>query len=253
MLVDTHLHLGWLDDAAAAVAEAGSAGVAAMISVGVDLDDSRRCLELASVHPEVFAGVGHHPTNRFPPDWEAISELAVEPRVVVVGEVGIDLLGDDREPESVQREWLHQACALALELGLPVSIHTRESAAAVHDVISAHPGLTGVMHYFALDWGWAERFLDLGFHLSFSGLVTRPSRDALREVARRCPADRLLLETDAPYGSPHGRVKEPNRPAWVVETATLVAGLRGITLEALAEQEARNAAALFTRLEVVID
>jgi TatD DNase family protein len=105
------------------------------------------------------------------------------------------------------------------------------------------------MHYFALDQEWAGRFLDLGFHLSFAGLVTRASRDSLREVARRCPADRLLLETDSPFGQPRSRRKEPhNRPAWLVDTAQVVAELRGIPFVELAAIEWENAHRLFQKL-----
>jgi TatD DNase family protein len=104
------------------------------------------------------------------------------------------------------------------------------------------------MHYFALEWEWAERFLALGFYVSFAGLVTRPSRNALRDVVKRCPADRLLLETDSPYGNAHKRMGVPNRPAYLLDTATLVAELRGISLEELAETERANALALFRKM-----
>jgi TatD DNase family protein len=104
------------------------------------------------------------------------------------------------------------------------------------------------MHYFALEWEWAERFLELGFHISFAGLVTRPSRNALRVVVTRCPADRLLLETDSPYGNAHKRMGVPNRPAYLIDTAELVAELRGMSLEELGAQETANALALFRRM-----
>ena len=138
---------------------------------------------------------------------------------------------------------------LAVELGLPVSVHNRGAAPELAEIAGAHPGLRGVMHYFALDWGWAMRFLELGFYLSFAGLVTRPSRSALREVVHNCPEDRLLLETDSPFGQPATRKREPqNRPAFLVDTARVVAGLRGISLEELAEIEFANAISLFKRI-----
>jgi TatD DNase family protein len=105
------------------------------------------------------------------------------------------------------------------------------------------------MHYFALEWDWAERFLDLGFHLSFAGLITRPSRIGLREVVKRCPADRLLLETDSPYGNAQKRMGVPNRPEYLLDTAEVVAVLRGISLDQLAEQEKVNAYALFRKMK----
>jgi TatD DNase family protein len=104
------------------------------------------------------------------------------------------------------------------------------------------------MHYFALDWDWAQRFLALGFYLSFAGLVTRPSRHTLRDVVKQCPADRLLLETDSPYGNAHKRMGVPNRPAYLLDTAQLVAELRDVSLEQLGAQETANALALFRRM-----
>jgi len=104
------------------------------------------------------------------------------------------------------------------------------------------------MHYFAMDWDWAQRFLEVGFYLSFAGLITRPSRDALREVVKRCPADRILLETDSPYGNSQKRMGVPNRPAYLVDTAELVADLRGITVEQLADLERANAITLFQKM-----
>jgi TatD DNase family protein len=105
------------------------------------------------------------------------------------------------------------------------------------------------MHYFALEWEWAERFLAVGFYLSFAGLVTRPSRHALREVVKQCPEDRLLLETDSPYGNAHKRMGVQNRPAYLLDTAHLVADLRDISLEQLGAQETANALALFQRMK----
>jgi TatD DNase family protein len=104
------------------------------------------------------------------------------------------------------------------------------------------------MHYFALEWDWAQRFLEHGFYLSFAGLVTRPSRHALRDVVRHCPADRLLLETDSPYGNAHKRMGVPNRPAYLIDTAELVAELRGVALDELASMERANALAVFRRM-----
>jgi TatD DNase family protein len=105
------------------------------------------------------------------------------------------------------------------------------------------------MHYFALDWGWAMRFLELGFYLSFAGVVTRPSRIALREVVHNCPEDRLLLETDSPYGNAQKRMGVSNRPAYLIDTAEMVAEIRGISLYHLADVETANAMALFTRMK----
>ncbi len=174
--------------------------------------------------------------------------LAMDKRVVAIGEVGLDFGEVDESARALQIERLDALLDLAVELDLPVSVHNRGADSEIESTIKNHPGLRGVMHYFALDWSWAERFLDLGFYLSFAGLVTRPSRHALREVAARCPADRLLLETDSPHGNAHKRMGEPNRPAYLLDTAELVAELRGLAIEELGRLESANAARLFGRM-----
>ena len=216
-----------------------------MIAMGVDEATSRGAIELADGHDEVWAAVGHHPTEKSALDVRVLRELARHPRVVAIGEVGLDY----EHGGAGQVERLDALFGLAVELDLPVSIHNRGATAEVAEVIRAHPGLRGVMHYFALGWDDAKRFLDLGFYLSFAGLVTRPSRSELREVARQCPADRLLLETDSPYGNSQKRMKVQNRPAYLMDTAELVAELRGISVDALGDLETANALALFTRMK----
>jgi TatD DNase family protein len=223
------------------------AGVTRMIAMGVDLSRSRRALALAHTYPSVFAGIGHHPTEAQAPESAAIRLLCADPRAVVVGEIGLDF-EEAGPPRDVQMARLNELFAIALDMNLPVSIHNRGAASELAGAIRAHRGLRGVMHYFSLEWEWAERFLELGFYLSFAGLVTRPSRGALREVVRQCPADRLLLETDSPYGNAHNRMGVPNRPAFLLDTAILVADLRGISLDELAEIERANALALFQKM-----
>ena len=219
-----------------------------MIAVGVDLERSRQAVALAERHPEVWAGAGHHPEDHTQPDLVALRELAAHPRIVVIGEIGLDFVDEAGPAKEAQIARLHDLFTIAVDLDLPVSIHNRGASEALADAIAPHPGLRGVMHYFALEWNWAERFLELGFHLSFAGLVTRPSRDALREVVMRCPPERLLLETDAPYGNAHKRMGVQNRPAYLIDTAELVSELRGISLRELADLELSNALRLFTRM-----
>lgn len=216
-----------------------------MVTMGVDAARSRTAISLANLHPEVWAGVGHHPTEMASPDFEELLGLASDPHVVAIGEVGLDFEQEGSPPPPEQVARLHELCLLAVALDLPISIHNRGAASEIADIIAAHPGLRGVMHYFALEWDWAQRFLELGFYLSFAGLVTRPSRNALREVVRQCPADRLLLETDSPYGNAQQRMGVPNRPAFLLDTAELVAQLRGISVVDLASLETANALALF--------
>jgi TatD DNase family protein len=220
-----------------------------LIAMGVDAASSRRAVAMAESLSGVWAAVGHHPLNQSPPDIAALAELAQHPRVVAVGEVGLDHADEHRGPHDAQEDWFHACCHLAAKTGLPVCVHTRDSTEAVYEALRAHPGLSGVMHYWVLDWEWARRFLDLGFYLSFSGVITRGSRQELREVARRLPADRLLLETDAPWGTPKGR-SGAMRPAWLLDTAQTVADARGLSLVELGELERANARALFGRLRL---
>jgi len=223
--------------------------VTRLVAMGVDLERSRMAVDLAGQHPEVWAGIGHHPTEPDGPELQALRNLSTDPKVVAIGEIGLDFEQKGSPSREVQIERLHTLFGLAVELGLPVSVHNRGAAPELAEVAGAHPGLRGVMHYFALDWGWAMRFLELGFYLSFAGLVTRPSRSALREVVHNCPEDRLLLETDSPYGNAQKRMGVPNRPAYLMDTAEMVAEIRGISLYHLADLEMANALALFTRMK----
>jgi len=229
------------------VEAATQAGVIRMIAMGTDAERNRRAVETATEFQAVFAGVGHYPTEEPEPDLVAIRSLALNPRVAAIGEVGLDFEHGALD-RAVQVRRLDALFALAVELDLPVSIHNRGATEQVAELIAAHPGLRGVMHYFALGQREADVFLGLGFYLSFAGLVTRPSRAELRDVVRECPADRLLLETDSPYGQAHRRMREPNRPAYLIDTAELVAELRGLTLDELGDLETANAMRLFTRL-----
>lgn len=215
--------------------------------MGTDAERNLRAVEMATAFDAVWAGVGHYPTEEPDPDFATIRDLAGNERVVAIGEVGLDFEHGSVD-RAVQMDRLDSLFGLAVELDLPVSIHNRGATGDVARLIREHPGLRGVMHYFALGWDDAERFLDLGFYLSFAGLITRPSRHELREVVTKCPADRLLLETDSPYGNSHKRMGIQNRPAYLIDTAELVAELRGITVDEVGEQETKNALALFTRM-----
>jgi TatD DNase family protein len=231
------------------VERAVGAGVTRLIAMGTDLDRSRGAVSLSNRFQEVWAGIGHYPLEESAPDIYALRELAADQMVVAIGEIGLDFEHVGGPDHGVQRDRLDEMFNLALELDLPVSVHNRGADAEVADAISRHRGLRGVMHYFALEWDWAERFLDLGFYLSFAGLITRPSRTALRDVVKRCPADRLLLETDSPYGNAQKRMGVPNRPEYLLDTAELVAELRGQTMSELAEQEKVNAYQLFRKMK----
>jgi TatD DNase family protein len=238
-----------LGDASQVVEQAVQAGVTRLIAVGVDLDRSSTAVSLGHAYEEVWAGVGHHPLEEPEPDPAALRQLARDEMVVVIGEIGLDFEHVGGPHKDVQIRRLNAMFSIATELDLPVSIHNRSAENELLEAINAHPGIRGVMHYFSLNWEWAQRFLDVGFYLSFAGLITRPSREELREVVKHCPADRLLLETDSPYGNAQSRMGVPNRPAYLIDTAGMVADLRGISLEQLADQERANAITLFQKMK----
>jgi TatD DNase family protein len=231
------------------VEQAVAAGVTRLIAMGVDYDRSATAVSLSHAYEEVWAGVGHHPLELAEPNLGAMRQLARDEMVVAIGEIGLDFEHIGGPHQDLQLQRLNDQFAIATDLDLPVSIHNRGAAHEILGAISKHRGIRGVMHYFALDWDWAQRFLEVGFYLSFAGLITRPSRDALREVVKHCPADRLLLETDSPYGNAQKRMGEPNRPAYLIDTAEVVAELREISLEQLADQERANAIALFQKMK----
>ena len=247
-LVDTHAHLEEVEGGVeTAVTEARAAGVADVVAMAVDARSSRQVVAWADRVPGVWAAVGHHPLNQEGPDLGLLRELAGSPRVVAIGEVGLDHVDEHRGPHDAQRAWFRACCLLALELDLPVCVHVRGTEEQVYEELRAHPGLRGVMHYWALPWQWAERFLGLGFFISFAGTITRTTKEHIREVARLVPQDRLLLETDSPWGTPRGR-SGPMRPAWLPDTAAALAQERGLSLQELDRLQRRNVERLFTRL-----
>jgi TatD DNase family protein len=231
------------------VEQAVQAGVTRMIAVGVDYERSANAVSLSHAYEEVWAGVGHYPLEVSEPNVDAMRKLAEDEMVVAVGEIGLDYEHVGAPHRDLQVQRLDEMFAIATDFDLPVSVHNRGAGSDLLAAIARHRGIRGVMHYFALDWDWAQKFLDAGFYLSFAGLITRPSREELREVVRRCPADRLLLETDSPYGNSQKRMGVPNRPAYLVDTAEAVAQLRGISLEQLADQERANAITLFQKMK----
>lgn len=225
-----------------------AAGVTGMIAMGVDAASSRRGLEMAEQHPAVWAAAGHHPLNAAPPDLEELRALARNPRVVAIGEVGLDRSDDEHAgPWPDQVAWFDACCALAVEVDLPVCVHIREAEEEVEAVLGRHGGLRAVIHYWSLDAAWARRFLDLGCYISFAGTITRQTKEHIREVAKMVPDDRLLIETDAPWGAPQGR-SAPMRPAWMMDTARRLADLRGWSLEHLSAIERANVMRVFPRV-----
>lgn len=252
-LVDTHAHLD--DDRlrsnlAAVLETARSARIAQIIAVATTAADSPRTLALAEAHPGVFATVGFQPNNvaeAVEGDWDRIAELARRPRVVALGETGLDRYWDFA-PFDLQQDWFDRHLRLAGELGLPVVIHCREAEADVAAQLAAlNRPVRGVLHSFTGSIADAERFLELGLHISFAGMLTFGNKklDALRAAAASIPLDRLLVETDSPYLSPHPLRGRPNQPAHIAWTALKLAELVGLTPGELAAVTTANARKLF--------
>ncbi len=252
-LIDTHCHLdderfaGDLEDLLSRMREAG---VAAAVTVGTDAPSCRWSADLAASRPEVFAAVGFHPTEAGRPlaesDWETLAALARRDRVVAVGETGLDWHGD-RAPRDAQRAHFARHLAIARAAGKPVVIHCRDAYADCLAQLRAAcpPPIRGVMHCFAGTSDDARAALDLGLHLSFAAPVGYPGSHALRAVARAAPADRIVVETDAPWLPPQARRGRRNEPAFIAETAAALAAARGIPVGELAGITTKNARDLF--------
>ncbi|MCC6749248.1 MAG: TatD family hydrolase [Deltaproteobacteria bacterium] len=250
-LVDSHAHLDgpdFAEDFPEVLERARAAGVLRILTVGTELGTSRAALALAQAHRELYAAVGVHPheAGKFSGgDWPAIRALHGEPKVVAVGETGLDYHYDFSPPE-VQRALFRRHLELAGELRRPVVIHVREAfedAFALLDEVGVPGG--GVLHCFSGGRPEAERALGLGLHISLAGVITFPKATALREAATWVPEGRLLVETDAPYLAPVPRRGRRNEPALVAYTLRCLAELRGVEPGHLAEQTSRNADRLF--------
>lgn len=254
VLVDTHCHLDFhtlAPDIDAVIARATAAGVRHMIIPALDLDSVRETLALADRFAGVWAAVGVHPNSAAGWRDEWIDELRAAARhqkVVAIGEIGLDNYWDKTLPE-VQ----HRAFALQLELagecGLPAIVHNREAAADTLRLLVASPlagrERAGVLHSFAGDWALAERVLDLGFYIGFTGPLTYKKADSLRDVAGRAPLDRILIETDSPYQTPEPHRGKRNEPAYVRLVAERLAELRGLSPAEIGNITTANAHRLF--------
>ena len=256
-LVDTHCHLDAEyfptgPDDALARARAAHVGGFVVVGVGRDLAPARSAVVLAQRLPDrVGAAVGIHPHDAT--TWSdaahaELTALARDASVVAVGEIGLDY-HYDHSPRDVQRDVFARLIALARELAKPIVVHTREAAADTLAILEAENArdVGGVIHCFSEDRAFAERALDLGFDLSFSGIVTFKAAKSVQAVAGWAPLERILVETDSPYLAPVPMRGKPCEPAYIVHTATRVAELRGMTLEALAEATTVNASRRFGR------
>lgn len=251
--IDTHCHLdedAFSQDCAEVVQRAVDSGVVAMIAIGITLESCRRVIALAEQYPQVYATVGLHPNYvaaAAPDDWEQIVELAKSPKVVGLGETGLDKYWD-HSPLELQRDYFSRHIELSTQTGLPFVVHSREADAEVIEQLQRHAAkapLNGVIHAFCGTAETAQSCLGLGMYLSFGGMVTFKKNESHRQIAATIPEDRMLIETDAPYLAPTPFRGKRNEPAHVRLTAACLAEVRGVSKDELAAQTTANARRLF--------
>ncbi|MEK0451597.1 MAG: putative deoxyribonuclease YcfH [Verrucomicrobiota bacterium] len=263
MLTDTHAHLDFpkiQTDLAGVLQRAEAAGVTRIITIGTTAEGSRRSLALATQYPQVFCAVGLHPNNvaEEPPGWlEVVRELAASPRVVAIGETGLDYhylpstrggtAQDDAAEKVAQAAAFRAQLELAAELGMPVVVHERDAWDDTLAILGEYTGrVRALFHCFGKSPAHAQQLLALGHTASFTGIVTFKNGTEAQASAREMPADALFVETDSPYLAPVPHRGKPCEPAFVRHTAEFIAALRGISLEQFA-RESEDAANRFFR------
>lgn len=252
MFIDSHCHLDFPDLAPKTdelLANMAANQVTHALCVSVDLPDFPQVLVLAERHPNLFASVGVHPDypDTPEPSVDELVRLAQHPRVVAIGETGLDYFRLKGELEW-QRQRFRTHIRAARESGKPLIIHTREAAEDTLRLMREEGAgeIGGVMHCFTENWEVAEAAMELGFYISFSGIVTFKSAGELKEVARRVPLDRMLIETDSPYLAPVPFRGKTNQPAFVKHVAEEIARLRGLEVAEVGRATSRNFFKLFT-------
>ncbi len=253
LFVDTHCHLDFDDfatDRDQILRRARQAGVGKIITIGIDLPSSRRAIDLAKDNGDVYATVGIHPHNACQlaeKDIEGLMALARGSEVVAYGEIGLDFYRN-YQPRSTQISCLREQLEVARQLCLPLVLHDREAHEDILQILREHKAweMGGTMHCFSGDWSFARRCLDLGFYLSIAGPVTFAKSNNLLDVARKCPLDRLLLETDAPFLAPVPERGKRNEPAFLIHTAERIASLKKISRADVARHTTSNARQLFS-------
>jgi TatD DNase family protein len=249
---DSHAHLDLEDhfpDQAAVIHRARQAGVDLIVNVATGLADASQVITTARKIPGIAAIIGVHPHGAgtmTAADLGALDSLAGDPRVVAIGEIGLDFYRR-RAPEDVQQYWFRQQLDFAIAHNKPVVIHTREATPVTLAILREYRGRLagGVMHCFGGSLDEANAFLDLGFYLSFSGTLTYPKAGPLRLVTQHAPLDRILVETDCPYLPPQPWRGKRNEPAYVVATAQQLADTKGLPLEEIAGHTWANTLAVF--------
>lgn len=253
MFVDSHCHLDRLDlqaydgDLSAALACARAEGVGHFLCISVELGDFPALLAIAGQHADVSLSVGVHPSDVPQADAPTVAqlcELAQHPRVVAIGETGLDYYYHPEQAEIQQQSFITHIQA-SKQSGKPLVVHTRDARADTIRLLREQGAEKGVLHCFTEDWDTAKAALDLGFYISLSGIVSFANAKALREVAKKLPMERLLIETDSPYLAPTPYRGKKNEPRYLPAVAKALAEVKGVAIEDVAQITTRNFAQLF--------
>ncbi len=253
-LIDSHCHLDYFsaDELPHVVARAEAAGVAEMVTIGTRLSQTEQLITLASGSPRIWCTVGVHPHNageEAVPEAKAIAALVEHPKVIGIGESGLDYFYD-KAPRDMQQASFRQHIRAARLAGVPLAIHARDADSDIAQILTeerADGPFDFLLHCFSSSRALAEAAVALGGYISFSGILTFPKSTELREIAADIPADRLLVETDSPYLAPVPYRGKRNEPGWVAHTASVLAGLRGLAPDALADLTTGNFRRLFAK------
>jgi TatD DNase family protein len=254
MLVDSHCHLDFPDFAPereAVIERARAAGVGTMLTICTRLDQFPGVRAIAEAHPDIWCSVGAHPheaADHADSTAAELAALAAHPRVIGIGETGLDF-HYDHSPHDVQERVFRAHIAASLESGLPLIVHAREADDVIAAILRETEPPAGVLHCFSSGRALAEAALELGLYISISGIVTFRNGEELRAIVHDVPLDRLLVETDAPYLAPVPYRGKRNEPAFVAATAAAVAALKGIDPDALAAATTDNFFRLFQKAQ----
>ena len=254
MVIDSHCHLDHWEEPewAGLIERAHAAGVAELVTIGTRYEQSLRMRAFAAVTPTVWCTLGIHPLSAAEdpvPDPEALADLAAHPTVIGIGEAGLDYFYD-RAPRDVQEASFRAQIQAARLAGVPICIHARDADADIARILrSEREGghFDFLLHCFSSGRGLAEAGIELGGYVSFSGILTFPKSQELRDIARDLPIDRLLVETDAPYLAPVPFRGKRNEPAWVIHTARVLAQVKSVSVAQIAEITTQNFRRLFRK------
>lgn len=250
-IIDTHCHLNdetYQENVAEVVQQCQESGVEKMICIGYDLPSSLKAVEIAHTYPCVYAAVGVHPDSAEDYNEEvaqALEKLANDEKVVAIGEIGLDYYWD-KAPRDMQKEVFKAQIELARRYNLPIIIHSRDALMDTHAITAEYAPVKGVMHCYSGSVEMANEFIKQGFHISLAGPVTFKNARVPKEVAVALPSDKLLVETDCPYLTPHPYRGKVNYPYYVKLVAEEIARLRGIEYQELEEITSKNACDLFS-------